>query len=104
MTASEDSKSTPKSDTSNNDNNIQSRQIEHAIAKGLLVDVSTPTPAGRKTASRTSPNKDDGDSPFSVLSEASPAGRKSNNILEELAVADMRWGDMCDSDSDDDLL
>lgn len=109
------------SNKNNNDNNVQSREIEHAIAQGIMVDVSTPPPTN-KTTSRIASLRDDddfaaaasnnnaGDSPFSVLSEASPIGGRggANNMLEDLnrkagATAALRWGDE-DSDDDDDLL
>lgn len=87
--------------SNNKDSTTQSREIASAIASGLLVDVSTPSP---KKASRISNDKDMGGSPFSVLSESSPARNMLEDVTAEAAgTGSLRWGDD-DSDSDDDLL
>lgn len=77
------------------------------MANGLLVDVSTTTTTPQKSAPATE-NDAAMDSPFSVLSEASPAKNKNNVLMDCLEnssktnTASLRWGDMSDDDSDDD--
>lgn len=79
-------------------NNVQRRQIEDAVAKGLLVDVSTPV---KKTPDTTHMDDEDGimESPVSVLSEESRRHDVFMDIGNENDV-DLLDGD----DSDDDLL
>jgi hypothetical protein len=78
--------------------NVQLCQIEEAIAKGLLVDVSTPV---KNTPGTTDMNFEDGimESPVSVLSEES---RRHDVIMD---FGDENDVDLLDGDdSDDDLL
>jgi hypothetical protein len=79
-------------------NNVQLRQIEEAMAKGLLVDFSTPL---KKTPYTTHMDDEDGvmGSPVSVLSEES---RRHDTIMEFGNENDV---DLLDGDdSDDELL
>jgi hypothetical protein len=75
------------------DDNLQTRQIKDALAKGLLVDVTTPAPKAPAAQ-----EDDDLGSPFSVLS----TGSGSRNIMDmDVGAEDFDDGD---DDSDDDLL
>jgi hypothetical protein len=77
-------------------NNVQLRQIEEAIAKGLLVDVSTPV---KRAPGMTDMDEGFMGSPVSVLSEDSRRHDAVMDIGNENDV-DLLDGD----DSDDDLL
>jgi hypothetical protein len=103
--AAEPAKAQPK-DCENKDATVQSRQIEDAIAKGLLVDLP-PSNSLRSPGKAENGGETDCCSPVSVQSEGSNGhGRRNLIDLDEWNdkefIQDGAGGD--DDDSDDDLL